>query len=144
MGFAVPQFQALYDAIPSQRNCPASAAFADNIANLQRFGLAVAIVNNNPIELNGRVVYADLKKAVSAGGLSHFYIVMIMLAVHVGLAKIYPVVRVRQWSDINQDRKGKKRNKQLSHAVCSPLGLLSRIKLEPCSSCRYFIGGSRY
>ena len=86
MRFAVPKFQALHDAISSQRNSPAPGSFADDVTNLQRLSLAVAIVDHNAVELNGRVVYADLEKAVAAGGLSHFDIVMIMLAVNMGLA----------------------------------------------------------
>jgi hypothetical protein len=49
---------------------------------------------------------------------------MVMLAVNVGLAKIDPVVRMGQWGDINQYRKRDKRNKELLHSVCSPLGVL--------------------
>ena len=100
-------------------------AFADDLADLQRLCLAVAIVDHDAIEFNRRVMNAYLKEAVTTGGLSHFNIVMVVLAVNVGLAKIDPVVRMGQRGDINQYRERDKRNKELLHSVCSPLGTAS-------------------
>jgi hypothetical protein len=99
MCLAIPQFQALHDAVTFQRNGAASCSIADYVADLQRFCLTVAIVNNNAVKLDRRVVYADLQKAVAAGSFSNFDIVMVMLTVNVRLAKINPVFRVGRWQE---------------------------------------------
>jgi hypothetical protein len=76
-------------------------ATPDHITYLQNFWLAVAVMDHDAVELNGRILNADLQKAVTARGLTHFDIVMVVLAVNVGLAKVDPVIRMRQRGDIH-------------------------------------------
>jgi|SRR5882672_10690924 len=126
MRFAIPQFQALYHAIAFQWNRAASATLANYVAHLKRFGLAIAIVDNNAVEFDGRVVYADLQEAITTGGFANFNIVVIMLAIHVCLAKINPVFGVRRRSHVNQECCCKERNQNFLHFG---IALLSKLRL---------------
>src|ERR1700743_1432307 len=94
MRFAIEQLQALHHAIACQRNSAAVSAAADYFTYLQWLGLSVAIVNNDAVKLDRRMFHADLQKTIAAGGAPHFNIVMGMLAVNMGLAKISPALRM--------------------------------------------------
>src|ERR1700749_1089552 len=104
MRFAVPQFQALDYAVAFKRNSAAVAAIADYVANLQRFRLAVAIVNDDAIKLYRGVVHANLQEAIASGSVAYFNVVMVMLAINVGLAKINPVFCMSGWGKTNCHR----------------------------------------
>lgn len=97
MCFAIPEFQALNNAVTGQGNGAAPVSFADDLADLQGFGLSVAIMDHNAVEFDGRIVYTHLKEAITPGGSSHFNVVVIMLAVNMRLAQINPVFGVRCW-----------------------------------------------
>jgi uncharacterized membrane protein len=51
-------------------------------------------VDYDVVELNGPVGHADLQKAICAGGLANLDVVVIVLAIHVGLAQVNPISRV--------------------------------------------------
>lgn len=67
---------------------------ADNVTHLQNFRLAVVVVDHDSIKLDGRILNPDLQEAVAARGLADFNIVMVVLAVYMGLAKIGPACSV--------------------------------------------------
>ena len=128
MRFAVPQFKALYDAVPSQRDRTAPVSSADDFADLKRFSLSVAIVDDDAVKLNRRIIDADLQEAIASGSSTYFNIVMVMLAVNMGLAKIDPVCRMGRGHQTKQKRCGEKRNKGFLHkGIRSPLGLGRRL-----------------
>ena len=92
MGFSVPQLEALHKAIALQRDGAACAASTDHVAHLQNFRLAIPVMDHDAVKFNWRVLYANLQETIAAPGLPHFDVVMVMLAVNMGLAKINPVV----------------------------------------------------
>jgi hypothetical protein len=123
MRFAVPQFQTLYNAVPSQRDRTALVSSADDFTDLKRFSLSVAIVDDDAVKLNRRIIDADLQEAIASGSFAYFNIVMVMLAVNMGLAKIDPVCRMGRGRQTKQQRSGEKRNKGFLHkGIRSPLG----------------------
>src|SRR6478672_12258464 len=100
-GFAIPQLKAFHKAVTLQSDGPAVSATPDHIAYLQNFRLAIAIVDHDAVKLDGRILNADLQETVTARGLTDFDIVMVVLAVYVGLAKIDPVFRMGRRHDIH-------------------------------------------
>src|ERR1044071_444702 len=127
-GFAVPQFKALHKAIALQRDGAAVPAASDHVAHLEDFGLAVAIVDHDAVELDRRVLDANLQETVAAGGLADFDIVMVMLAVNVRLAKIDPAGCVRRWGHVKHESQSKNRNQDFLHCCCSPLKNVSLVR----------------
>src|SRR5882672_8875493 len=67
LGLAVPQFQALHDAVAIHGNRAASAASADHVAHFQYLRLAIAVMDHDVVELNGRVDHAKLQETIPAG-----------------------------------------------------------------------------
>jgi hypothetical protein len=106
MCFAVPEFQALHHAVTGQWNVSAAFSPADDLTDLQRLCLAVAIVDYDAVKLDWRVLNANLEKAVASGSSADFNIVMVVLAVNMRLAKINLLRVGRGWSEINQHCQG--------------------------------------
>jgi hypothetical protein len=90
MRFAVPQFQALHDAVAIQWNRAASAAGPDYFSHFQRLRFPIAIVDHDVVELNGRMHYAKLQEAVAAGRGADLDVIVIMLAIDMGLTQENP------------------------------------------------------
>src|SRR5689334_945374 len=90
-GFAIPELKALHKAVALQRDSAAVSACPDDVADLQNFRLAVTVVDHDSIKLYRCILNAYLQETVAPCGLPHLNVVMVMLAVNVGLAKIAPV-----------------------------------------------------
>ena len=136
-GFAVPQLKAFHKAVALQSDGAAVSASPDHVAYLQNFRLAVAIVDHDAVKLDGRILNADLQEAVTARGLTDFNIVMVVLAVNVGLAKIDPVFRMGRRATYIKTARAKSGIKSFFIRVCSPRRLLkdfSGLRSSWCAS----------
>ena len=86
------------------RLCPPCA---DDVAHLERLWFAIAVVDHNVVELNGRIVDANLQEAVASGSLADFNIVVVVLAVNMRLAQIDPACGMRRRRNIKQQGNSK-------------------------------------
>src|ERR1041385_5613642 len=118
-GFGVPELKAPHKAVTLQRDSAAMLATADHVADLYHFRLAVAVMDHNAVKLDGRVPYADLQEAITAGSLADLNVVMVMLAIDVRLAQVNPVRGMRGRSNVQQQRQSKKRDQELLHVLLS-------------------------
>jgi hypothetical protein len=72
-------------------------------------------VDDDVVELNRRVVDADLQEAEASGSFSDLNVVMVMLAVDVGLAQVDPAGCIGCRGEIEQQRYSKARNQNFPH-----------------------------
>jgi hypothetical protein len=131
-GFAIPELKALDNAVSLKGDGAAVSTGADDVTHMQRFRLAVAVMDHNVVELNGSVVHANLQCAVAAREPADFNVVMIVLAVHVGRAKKSPCLGLGRRGSVGQQCQSEYRKHQLLHLVC--LSSASERNQSSCST----------
>ena len=82
IGFGIPQFEAGHDAVSLQFEGAGLAAGGNYIAYVQSLRSAVAIMDDDPVELDGSIDNPKLQKTVAACPIPYLDIVVVVLAVN--------------------------------------------------------------
>src|SRR5262245_2189208 len=87
----VPELDAFdHPLTPAKVNHPRSATSIDSVPDRNLFIGAIAVMNHNVLKLDRSAFDANLYRAEPTVVPAYFYLIMIGVPVHIGVAEIYP------------------------------------------------------